>query len=356
MKTVLQKQLLGIRLGEYLAVLGFYLLSGSLYLLALTANSSFTWFPWKAVILDYSLKLLLTGGIWWLVFRMLPLLPLPGLLALHLGLGAVFTFGWQALYYRICEALGLFHLKEAGQVWDIYIPFLFYTLQFGVFHIYSAYQRLQAQQAREAALQKLALEQELSALKAQLNPHFLYNTLNTISASVPPEQERTRVMIARLGDMFRYILRAARQETVSLEEELTFVEDYLALERDRFGERLQYAIEADPALMQYQVPPMLLQPLVENAVKHGISPKLEGGRLCLRLTGTAQGLRVQLSDSGVGLQGQQPGDLLRKGVGLANTAARLEKMYGAALRIEPAVPGGLQISFEIPVHEPVPAR
>jgi LytS/YehU family sensor histidine kinase len=163
-------------------------------------------------------------------------------------------------------------------------------------------------------------------------------------------------MIARLGDMFRYILRAARQETVSLEEELHFVEDYLALERDRFGERLQYSIEADPDLLQCQIPPMLLQPLVENAVKHGISPKLEGGRLRLSLRGTERGLLVQISDSGIGLQGQQPGELLRKGVGLANTAARLEKMYGAALRIEPALPNGLQISFEIPVNEPVPAR
>ncbi|MDX1908237.1 MAG: histidine kinase [Bacteroidia bacterium] len=353
MKEVLQKQLLGIRLGEYLAVLGFYLFSGSLYLLALMANSNFEWFPWKAVILDYSLKLLLTSGIWWLVFRVVPLLPLPGLLLLHLGLGTAFTYGWRALHYRICEALGLFHMVESGQVWDVYIPFLFYALQFGVFHIYRAYHRLQAQQAREAALQKLALEQELSALKAQLNPHFLYNTLNTISASVPPDQERTRVMIARLGDMFRYILRAARQETVSLAEELTFVEDYLALEQERFGERLQYTLEVTPGLMQRQVPPMLLQPLVENAVKHGISPKIEGGTLHLRVTAAGDRIRVLIADTGVGLQGQQPDALLHKGVGLANTATRLEKMYGATLHIQPAIPVGLEISFEIPVHEPV---
>ena len=144
-------------------------------------------------------------------------------LAIHLIGLPLFVVLFQQLYYISSEALGWSHLGSYGQVWDLYIPGLFYFIQFSIFHAYEYYHDNQRQLKLKAALSEAALKSELAALKAQLNPHFLYNVFNVISASVPPGQEKTREMLAKLSDLFRYQLRASKEEVVPLRDELDFV-------------------------------------------------------------------------------------------------------------------------------------
>jgi LytS/YehU family sensor histidine kinase len=260
----------------------------------------------------------------------------------------LFVFVWQKAFYFTMEAMGRGHLRGASQVWDIYIPALIYIIQFGLFHAYEYHLHYQRQKETENALRQASLESELSAIKAQLNPHFLYNVFNTISASVPPEMEDTREMIAKLADLFRYQLKASRVEFVKLKDELEFIEKYLALEKDRFGNRLRTSIDLEDDCLDERIPPMILQPIVENAIKHGIAPKIEGGEVKIKIGRTANELTCEVTDSGVGMTANE--EIIGKGVGLTNTTLRLEKMFGKTLHFQQNQPSGFRVWFEIPLQ------
>lgn len=298
------------------------------------------------VFLDYPLKGLVTLPIWWLMFRKLAHWHLRSKILLHLLLLPVFVKGWQQLYYAICEALDLGHLYGPGEWWDIYIPALFYVLQFGIFHTYDYYQKIQESQQREALLKQTALQSELTALKAQLNPHFLYNTFNTISASVPPEQEYTRELIADLSDLFRYQLWASNQEVVPLKVEVDFVKKYLQLEKARFGDRLHVDFNVAPITEDAPIIPILLQPLVENAIRHGISPLVEGGSITVDIQERNQQILIKIADTGVGFDTSATSS--GQGIGLGNTRRRLLLRYGSELKIKDNLPQGTIISITIP--------
>ena len=174
----------------------------------------------------------------------------------------IMVYAVREIRYLLLDYLGKWHLEDVGAVWDWYIPSLFMAIQFGCFFAYRYFKENQRKLKVEGELKTAALKSELSALKAQLNPHFLYNIFNTISASVPPENEKTRNMIAELSDLFRYQLKASQVEKVPLSEELEFVNKYLALEKERFQERLKVDINVEENLKSEMVPPMLLQPLI----------------------------------------------------------------------------------------------
>jgi signal transduction histidine kinase len=338
------------RRGEWLAVCIFYVLSATAYHFAIYLSSSGNSNFWRQAALDYSLKLLLTGFFWWIVFVKMRHLPLFLRLGAHVAGAPAFTFLWQAIYYAVCEALGLGHLEGPGSTWDIYIPMLFYILQFGIFHVYESYHTITEQQRREAALRESALKSELAALRSQLNPHFLYNAFNAINASLPAAEERSRELIAELSDMFRYVLSAMRRDLVPVKEEMAFVKKYLHLEQARFGERLQFVLDIDPAAESLLLPPLLIQPLVENAVKHGIGPKMEGGSVQVRIWVEHQHIGVRVADTGLGFHSGPPGQK-GEGVGLDNTRLRLLKMYGEPLFIHENSPTGTQVTFSIPINE-----
>ena len=299
------------------------------------------------ITLDYGLKLLITIPIWYLLFHQLRTWSLHRRLLLHLVLLPAFLAIWQVTYYALSDVIGIGRLQGSGQVWDTYIGGLFYAVQFGLLHAYAYHRDLRHQQKREADLRELALNSELAALKAQINPHFLYNTFNTISASVPPEQERTREMLAQLADLFRYQLRASRTDQVTVADELEFIQKYLDLEKARFGDRLRVRYAIGPDVLDALIPPMLLQPLVENAVKHGIAPLIEGGDITVQISRQANLLAFQISDTGKGINGHR--NRLFEGVGLNNTRLRIEKSVGRELRITDNEPHGTVVAFELPV-------
>lgn len=348
-----QLQRFGVSIGEATIVLMIYLFFSWGYYVTLEINSAaflndgfdLSFRGYRGQGIDYLIKLAFTLPIWWLVFRVLKSWNLQYRLLVHLITLPLFTYGWQQTYYFLSGYLGYGHLDGDGQVWDLYIPALFYILQFGIFHAYEYYSENQKKQKLEAELREAALKSELSALKAQVNPHFLYNVFNTINASIPKEHEKTRMLIAELSDLFRYQLRASQNDLVPLRDELDFVKKYLHLEKARFKDRLKVHIDVEERLLDRQIPPMILQPLIENSVKHGISSLIEGGSILLKITEGEGKLHFLISDTGVGVKDKT--ELFGKGVGLTNMNLRLEKMYNGALLITDNQPKGLSISFFI---------
>ncbi|WP_299123811.1 histidine kinase [uncultured Winogradskyella sp.] len=247
--------------------------------------------------------------------------------------------------YLLLDYLNEWHLPGKSGIWDWYIPTLFLYIQFGCFFAYRYFLENQKKIKVEGELKTAALKSELSALKAQLNPHFLYNIFNTISASVPSENEKTRHLIAELSDLFRYQLKASQVEKVPLHEELEFVNKYLDLEKERFQERLEVEISVDEDLNNEMIPPMLLQPLVENSVKHGLSSLIEGGKIAIHIFKKNDKLHFEITDTGVGIKDKT--SVFDKGIGLTNTKLRLEKMYKSTLNLSDNTPKGLKISFAI---------
>lgn len=195
---------------------------------------------------------------------------------------------------------------------------------------------------------KKAYENEINFLKAQIQPHFLFNTLNQISATVPPQHEATRELIARLADTFRYALRSTREELVPLKDELGFIRNYLELEKERFGNRLSIRIAAE-GVQHVMIAPMLLQPLVENAIAHGISPSIKGGTVSIHCRQQQDKLIISVSDDAIPFEGNTV-ELMKngKGVGLKNTALRIDRIYQETIHIQKNNPGGLTFSFAIP--------
>lgn len=349
------KRIIGIKIGEIIAFIGFYLFWSFAYHVAITVNSRkwnngetsiFDFMEFMNTVgLDYILKAVITYPIWWFLFRKLKHWKTYRKVSLHIILLPAFVLIWQQLYYLVCDFFEWGHLGGVARVWDIYIPALFYTLQFGIFHSYNYYLENQKKIRLEGELRTAALKSELSALKAQLNPHFLYNVFNTISASIPAEHEKTRNMIAELSDLFRYQLKASQVEQVTLAEELAFVNKYLQLEKERFEERLQIRIDVDKSILNEKVPPMLLQPLVENSIKHGLSSLIEGGEIYIRIKKKEDKLYFEISDTGVGVKDKNA--IFNKGIGLTNTKLRLEKMFGSELHISDNLPKGLKIEFAL---------
>jgi tetratricopeptide (TPR) repeat protein len=206
----------------------------------------------------------------------------------------------------------------------------------------------QNQRLQKLQIQTLRQENEMKALKSQIEPHFLFNTLNSISASVPHTLEHTREMIAQLADTFRYGLATNDRREVRLEEELNFIKTWLSLEQARLGKRLDVVYQIDEACLSHNIPPMLLQPLIENALEHGIGPKVQGGVVTIQCRKEGAYVRIAVADTGIGYNGDV-NELFEKGIGVSNTARRLRLLFNETLEIEKGEEG-LRFSFRIPVN------
>jgi two-component system LytT family sensor kinase len=201
-------------------------------------------------------------------------------------------------------------------------------------------------QSREAVLLQQVTEAELRALRAQINPHFLFNSLNTIADLTVRDPACAETMTVRLASVFRHVLAHSARPLTSVRDELAFLRTYLYIEEVRFGERLQVSIEASPEVEGAQIPSLILQPLVENALKHGLAPKVEVGHLWIRAAVEGTEVRLTVEDDGEGLRagGESPG------VGLANISDRLRTLYGerASVTLGAREGGGAVATVRIP--------
>ena len=224
-----------------------------------------------------------------------------------------------------------------------------YVLQFTLYHSYEILRKLRVKEKITLELLALQKEQELAILKAQINPHFLFNTLNSISAMASTDAEETRTMIAQLDDMLRYVMEGAKTDLVPLQKELQFVKDYVDLESKRMEDRLVTEFCVDQALAAFPVPPMILQPLVENAIKHGLAPLEEGGKVTVHIQKNEDSVAFRVSDTGVGLSFTDPLSTA-SGIGLKNIDARLRRMYGdsAGLTFSSPNNSGCEVTFLLP--------
>lgn len=202
-----------------------------------------------------------------------------------------------------------------------------------------------------ADLERRLVEARLQSLRAQLQPHFLFNALNTISALTETDSRTARRLMEQLGNLLRVSLTHASQPLVTLADELSFLDNYLAIESARFEERITISVQADDDLLCLMVPSFLLQPLVENAIRHGVAPRLSGGHLDVIATRDQSVLNLRVRDNGVGLC---PGWEFERdaGIGLRNVASRIEHLYGRAdlLRIAPMASGGVEVQLSLPLN------
>jgi LytS/YehU family sensor histidine kinase len=192
---------------------------------------------------------------------------------------------------------------------------------------------------------------QLQVLRMQLHPHFLFNTLHTISALMHKDLKAADRMLALLGDLLRDSLEKVGAQVVPLKQELEFLDRYLEIEKTRFRDRLSVQMAVEPETLDAEVPNLILQPLVENAIRHGIARRAEGGRLEIHAQSQDHMLVLRVRDDGPGL----PSDTemaARGGVGLANSQARLEQLYGAAHRFElrNRTDGGLEVTLALPLR------
>ena len=217
-------------------------------------------------------------------------------------------------------------------------------------HAFNYHKSFRKGELKAAELRTQLAQAQLEALKMQLHPHFLFNTLHSISALLNKDVDAARTMISRLGDFLRMTLENAGTQEVPLQQEIEFLNGYLDIERIRFQDRLTTNVDIDPSVLHVQVPNLILQPIVENAMRHAIATNSNLGRIEITATPRNGMLRIQVKDNGPGVAGVPTAGNLKQGVGLANTRARLERLYGSNHRFELAnePTGGFVVTLEIP--------
>lgn len=290
-----------------------------------------------------------------------------GALAAHVAACAAVAVAFSVASIAASHAFPFHPGKDKSlprELWDQIVgwsPFLLmaYASLVGIGLALEYAERVRREQAEKAALQTQLVEAQLGALRMQLQPHFLFNTLHGVAMLIRGgDPERAVEMIALLGDVLRTLLRASSALEAPLASELQLLRTYLEIEQIRFGDRLRVAWRVDDAVRGALVPPLILQPVVENALRHGLWPRAEGGELAIAARRTGGELELEVVDQGVGLA--LGFDLERNtGVGLANVRARLARMYGASagLEVSPGERCGVRVRLRLPyrVASPVAA-
>jgi hypothetical protein len=231
-----------------------------------------------------------------------------------------------------------------------------YVVIVSVVHAFALYRRVQERDRRALELTTSLSQAKLQALRLQLQPHFLFNTLNAISTLVHTDPDRADEMIVNLSEMLRLSLAVGEQE-VPLRREIEILDRYLQIEQMRLGERLRVERAIEPTVLDARVPPLLLQTIVENAIRHGIEPRAAPGTVRVSAAKAGERLRLLIADDGIGLASSGRFSE-RRGVGLANTESRLAELYGADGRIELHEPaeGGCRVEITIPLRAAYPVE
>jgi two-component system, LytTR family, sensor kinase len=232
---------------------------------------------------------------------------------------------------------------------------LLFWFAVGTIYVFDSYREAQNRQLASADLEARLAEAQFENLRLQLQPHFLFNALNTISSVMYEDVRRADSMLAQLCDLLRRTLYAGPLQEVSLEEELALVKSYVAVMEERFGDDLKVEFKVDPELIHALVPQLILQPLVENSIRHARHPQSSGLRLRISATQDKNDLLLQVHDDGPGLPFPADGSF-SKGIGLSNTEQRLRRLYGTRQQMLLENANGLRVTIRLPLHlEAVPA-
>lgn len=274
----------------------------------------------------------------------------------HLAAALVFSLA----YVTLRALVGLVHsslIDEPVTFAEVFRPLLVKTFPFNlliygviisVSHAIDYYRKYHERAVHTLELEKHLAEARLQALLRQLKPHFLFNTLNGIASLMHSDVEAADRMLVRLSELLRLTMSHPGQPLTRLREEVAFIEKYLEIERIRFRDRLSVTFEIDPATLENEVPSLILQPLVENAIRHGIEPHARPGWIELTARGKPGFVELAVHDNGAGMP---VGGFSRVGIGLGNTRARLNELYGGRHGFELAnhPDGGLVVRVNIPV-------
>lgn len=316
---------------------------------------------WVALIAsaNYNYLFALVSVLVWRICKKIPFEPTPRVLffAIHFLTAIICSVLWLVLSY------GLWFLSEGKQVFEqvdirsiIGWQFLFGMIQYffvaGIFYTIIYHRNLKQKEMEEAELKILTRDAELKALKWQMNPHFLFNTLNSINALITKDPASARKMIAQLSDLLRMSLETHDKLMIPLQQELDLVHTYLAIEQMRFADKMMFKEDIEPGLLTKPFPAMLLQPLIENAVKHGIANTRTGGTIAL----TIRQLNNQIVGTIVNETGSElplkPAASASNGISLNNIRQRLDRMYGDnyGWQIDQSEVNKFKVEFRLPLN------
>jgi signal transduction histidine kinase len=288
--------------------------------------------------------------------------PVWQVLLVHAVIGSVYSLLWTTViasqvYLQAPRPTWLDFIANAAR-WQFLTGVILYALLVAVVLVIETLARLREQERRAARAEALRVTAELQALRAQLNPHFLFNTLHSITALVRSEPRNAEVALERLASCLRHVLDAQREarEEVPLGDELAFVRDYLALERMRFGDRLRVVEDIEPEALDAPILAFMLQPLVENAIRHGLAPVTRPVTVRIVARHVGDSLELEVADDGAGSDTRQSGT--GSGVGLRAVRQRLEARHGhnATLRVTTAPGEGCRVHILVPSGSPVLVR
>jgi signal transduction histidine kinase len=270
--------------------------------------------------------------------------------AVHLPASLLFSLAYMVLRALVGRWQSEASFSEAFQpllVKTWHFNLLIYWVIVAVSFAFNYYRKYRERELRAVELEKQLAQAKLQALQMQLNPHFLFNTLHSISSLMHQDTEAADRMMVRLSDLLRAALESSDTQEVALRDELEILQRYLDIEQIRFGSRLTVKLDIAPDTLDARVPNLILQPLVENAIRHGIEPHAQPGRIGLRAQRVNDSLTLEVCDNGGGLRNDEPA---KEGVGLSNTRVRLRTLYGEAHGFElcDAPGGGLLVRLTIP--------
>ncbi len=311
--------------------------------------SGYVWFALSPIILWLGRKFPFENGKW------------KTSLPVHLVVSFLIAFFQLAIDSLVLPELGYLRRYQSAPFLEKYKVFLLINLHFsvsiywGVLGIYQAiryYRKYRERELQTSQLEARLAMSRLQVLKGQLHPHFLFNTLNAISELIYKDPESAERMIGDLSDLLRMSFQNLEVQEITLKQELEFLRKYLEIEQMRFHDRLKVEMKIAPETLDAQVPNMILQPLVENAIKHGLAPRSEGGKIEIGAQRSNGHLQITVSDDGIGVPFNDV-DSLPEGVGLSNTRKRLRHLYGERHQfdLQTAKKSGLKVNLTIPFKE-----
>jgi two-component system LytT family sensor kinase len=263
------------------------------------------------------------------------------------------TTGMSLVRKLLAPLFGLGQYDYGNMLYRYPMEFAQHVLLFwfavGAIYTFDSYREARDRQLASADLEARLAEAQLQNLQLQLQPHFLFNALNTISSVMYDDVRRADTMLAQLSDLLRRTLQTGHSQEVPLQEELALVKSYIAIMEGRFGDDLQVEFAVDPHVVRALVPQLILQPLVENSMRHARNPKTPKLVLCIAATQENGELLLRVQDNGPGMP-VPAGDHVVKGIGLSNTERRLRSLYGARQQMLLENANGLRVTIRLPLH------